>query len=46
MVTYDAIDRHTVNHRPGQERYLSSLALCFPCNEAMLDGVAERGGEA
>jgi len=50
MVTYEAIDRHHSDHRPGPKSgYLSELGgLVFPCNEAafeaMLDGVAERGG--
>jgi hypothetical protein len=50
MVTYDAIDRHHSDHRPGP-RAVNLSELCgfvFPCNEAafeaMLDGVAERGG--
>jgi len=39
----------TVTIDPAQERYLSELGgFVFPCNEAafeaMLDGVAERGG--
>ncbi len=49
MVTYDAIDRHHSDHRPPKSGTYLSLAALFspamrPAFEAILDGVADRGG--